>query len=362
MSIVTLFIALCLMLTSALTAQAAQNANNTPRRMRNVHRTEATAVDADPLDATDARFLLTRTGFEANAAEVALTIGMTREQAVDALLAGARTEASAPPPVWVTEPVPSVEARRAWTQDERRDDQREQRRRYDDLRGWWIREMLTTRSPLTERMTLFWHDHFPSGEDKVHYPQLMFRQNALLRRDALGNFGDLLHAVSKDPAMLQYLDGAGSRKGRPNENFAREVMELFTLGEGHYSQRDVAEAARAYTGWTLDPNTLAYQFNPKIHDDGDKNVLGQMRFSTSSWRNRKRRPSSRPDCGVNSSPRHRTRLRSRRSPNVFARRITTSRLRCGDCFYRRRSGMSATAACWSSRPRNSWLAPCASSI
>jgi uncharacterized protein (DUF1800 family) len=276
-SIVTLLIALCLMLTSALTAQAAQNQNNnTPRRLRNVHRTEAAAVDADTLDATDARFLLTRTGFEANAAEVAPFIGMTRVEAVDALLAGVRTEAATPPPAWVTEPIPSVEVRRARTQDERRDDQREQRRRYDDLRGWWVREMVTTRSPLTERMTLFWHDHFPSGEDKVHYPQLMFRQNALLRRDALGNFGDLLHAVSKDPAMLQYLDGAGSRKGRPNENFAREVMELFTLGEGHYSQRDVTEAARAYTGWTLDPNTLAYQFNPKIHDDGDKTVLGQM--------------------------------------------------------------------------------------
>lgn len=274
MNIVTLFIALCLMLTSALTAQAAQN--NVPRRLRNVHRTEAAAVDADTLDATDARFLLTRTGFEANAAEVAPFIGMARVEAVDALLAGARTEAATPPPAWVTEPIPSVEVRRAWTQDERRDDQREQRRRYDELRGWWVREMVTTRSPLTERMTLFWHDHFPSGEDKVHYPQLMFWQNALLRRDALGNFGDLLHAVSKDPAMLQYLDGAGSRKGRPNENFAREVMELFTLGEGHYSQRDVTEAARAYTGWTLDPNTLAYQFNPKIHDDGDKTVLGQM--------------------------------------------------------------------------------------
>jgi uncharacterized protein (DUF1800 family) len=272
--IVTLVIALCLMVTSALSAQAAQN--NTPRRVRTVHRTEAAALDGDPLDATDARFLLTRTGFEANASEVAPTIGMTREQAVDALLAGARTEAATPPPAWVTEPIPSVDVRRAWTQDERRDDQREQSRRYDELRGWWVREMVTTRSPLTERMTLFWHDHFPSGEDKVHYPQLMFRQNALLRRDALGNFGDLLHAVSKDPAMLQYLDGAGSRKGRPNENFGREVMELFTLGEGHYSQRDVTEAARAYTGWTLDPNTLAYQFNPKIHDDGDKTVLGQM--------------------------------------------------------------------------------------
>jgi uncharacterized protein (DUF1800 family) len=274
-NIVTLLITLCLMLTSALSAQAAQNPDNTPRRVRNVHRSEAAAVDVDTLDATDARFLLTRTGFEATAAEVAPFVGMTREQAVDALLAGARNEASTQPPAWVMEPIPSVDVRRAWTQDERRDDQREQSRRYDDLRGWWIREMVTTRSPLSERMTLFWHDHFPSGEDKVHYPQLMFRQNALLRRDALGNFSDLLHAVSKDPAMLQYLDGAGSRKGRPNENFAREVMELFTLGEGHYSQQDVTEAARSYTGWTLDPNTLAYHFNPKIHDDGDKTVLGQ---------------------------------------------------------------------------------------
>ena len=267
-------IALCVTLACAMTAQAAQS--TTPHRMRNVHRTEEAAIDAAPLDATDARFLLTRTGFAANASEVAVYIGKTQEKAVDALLAGARTEAATPPPAWVTEPIPSADIRRAWTQDQRRDDQREQSRRYDELRGWWVREMVTTRSPLTERMTLFWHDHFPSAEEKVHYPQLMFRQNALLRRDALGNFGDLLHAVSKDPAMLQYLDGAGSRKGRPNENFAREVMELFTLGEGHYSQRDVAEASRAYTGWTLDPNTLAYQFNPKIHDDGDKTVLGQM--------------------------------------------------------------------------------------
>ncbi|HMC48863.1 MAG TPA: DUF1800 domain-containing protein, partial [Caballeronia sp.] len=114
---VTLVNALCLMLTSALTAQAAQN--NTPRRVRTVHRTEAAAVDADPLDATDARFLLTRTGFEANASEVAPYIGMSREQAVDALLAGARTEASIPAPAWATEPIPSVEVRRAWTQDER---------------------------------------------------------------------------------------------------------------------------------------------------------------------------------------------------------------------------------------------------
>ena len=268
-------IALCTMLTCALTAEATQAAqNDTPRRMRNVHRMDATS-DAQPLDATDARFLLTRTGFAANASEVAAYVGMTREQAVDALLAGARTDAATPAPAWTIESVPSRDVRQAWTPDERRAEQRERSRRYDELRGWWVREMTTTRSPLTERMTLFWHDHFTSGEDKIQFPQLMFRQNELLRRDALGNFGDLLHAVAKDPAMLQYLDGASNRRGRPNENFAREVMELFTLGEGHYSQRDVAEAARAYTDWTLDPDTLAYRFDPKTHDDGEKTVLGQ---------------------------------------------------------------------------------------
>ena len=115
--------------------------------------------------------------------------------------------------------------------------------------------MLVTPSPLTERMTLFWHNHFVSSQQKVRFSRLMYRQNATLRANALGNFADLLHAASKDPAMLVYLDTAQSRKGQPNENFAREVMELFTLGEGHYSERDMKEAARAFTGWSLDRDT-----------------------------------------------------------------------------------------------------------
>jgi uncharacterized protein (DUF1800 family) len=149
-------IALCMTLACAMTAQAAQN--TTPHRMRNVHRTEVAALDADPLDATDARFLLTRTGFAANASELTPYIGKTREEAVDALLAGARTEAATPPPAWVTEPIPSADVRRAWTQDQRRDDQREQSRRYNELRGWWVREMVTTRSPLTERLRVSHYD------------------------------------------------------------------------------------------------------------------------------------------------------------------------------------------------------------
>ncbi|MCC8391380.1 DUF1800 domain-containing protein [Paraburkholderia sp. MMS20-SJTR3] len=227
------------------------------------------------LDLDDARFFLTRIGFAPGHAELAHYVGLTRAQAVDEVLASTRAQAVSSAPDWLAEPVPTRAERNAWTAAQRREQQQLRGQRYELLRAWWVGEMLATPSPLTERMTLFWHNHFTSGQDKVPYPQLMARQNLLLRRHALGNFGELLHEVAKDPAMLQYLDGASNRKGRPNENFAREVMELFTLGEGHYTQRDVAQAARAYTGWGLDADTLAYTWRPAQHDDGDKSVLGQ---------------------------------------------------------------------------------------
>jgi uncharacterized protein (DUF1800 family) len=231
--------------------------------------------EQDILDADDAHFFLTRVGFAPDSGELAQYVGLRREQAVDKVLATARTEAVTPLPDWVLEPIPTREILKTWTDDRRHDEQKLRGQRYELLRAWWVREMLSTSSPLTERMTLFWHNHFTSGQDKVHYPQQMEQQNMLLRRDALGNFGELLHAFAKDPAMLQYLDGASNRKGKPNENFAREVMELFTLGEGHYTQRDVSEAARAYTGWGLDPDTQAYVWRANQHDDGDKTVPGQ---------------------------------------------------------------------------------------
>ena len=90
----------------------------------------------------------------------------------------------------------------------------------------------------------------------------------LLREHALGNFATLLHAVSRDPAMVIYLDNASNRRDKPNENFAREVMELFTLGEGHYGETDIREAARAFTGWSIDPETAAFRWRPFIHDTG----------------------------------------------------------------------------------------------
>ncbi|TDG25495.1 DUF1800 domain-containing protein [Paraburkholderia silviterrae] len=235
----------------------------------------AQAPDTALLDADDAMHLLIRTGFAPAPAEIGPYVGLTRAAAVERVLATTRVDAVTPLPAW-SAGIPLTRAQRnALTPEARRDAQRQRGQQYDELRAWWMREILTTPSPLTERMTLFWHNHFATGEDKVPEPLLMAQQNALLRRNALGSFATLLHEVAKDPAMLLYLDGASNRKGKPNENFAREVMELFTLGEGQYSQQDVAEAARAYTGWGVDPDTWRCIWRPAEHDDGVKTVLGK---------------------------------------------------------------------------------------
>ena len=223
----------------------------------------------------DARHLLGRTGFGAPPAEVREFSRLSREQAVERVLAAKLTEARTAPPAWVEEPITPRRVVRDMSPEERQAFQRREVERGLDLRGWWLREMLTTPAPLTERMTLFWHNHFVSSQQKVRAGQLMYRQNVLLRRHATGNFAELLHTVSKDPAMVIYLDSATNRKGQPNENFAREVMELFTLGEGQYGERDIREAARAFTGWSLEPDTGEFRWRPFQHDDGTKTVLGR---------------------------------------------------------------------------------------
>ncbi len=147
----------------------------------------------------------------------------------------------------------------------------------EQLRGWWLYGMLHAGHPLREKLTLFWHNHFATSLLKVQDATLMFRQNCLLRQHALGRFGDLLQAISRDAAMLVWLDSASNVKGKPNENYARELMELFSLGVGHYSEQDVREAARAFTGWRTDGAGFAY--DARFHDGGPKTVLGQ----TGDW-------------------------------------------------------------------------------
>jgi uncharacterized protein (DUF1800 family) len=141
-----------------------------------------------------------------------------------------------------------------------------------DVKRWWINRMVYTKRPLQEKMTLFWHGHFATSNQKVNNPYLMYDQNSLMRKHALGRFGDLLLAMSKDPAMIIWLDNQQNKKGKPNENYAREIMELFTMGIGNYSEQDVKEAARAFTGWQAPRD---FYFNRKQHDSGEKTFLGE---------------------------------------------------------------------------------------
>jgi uncharacterized protein (DUF1800 family) len=145
------------------------------------------------------------------------------------------------------------------------------------LRGWWVYTMLHSLQPTREKLALFWHNHFATSIAKVQRTQLMYGQNRLLRQHALGNFGPFLLEMSRDPAMLVWLDSNSNVKAHPNENYAREVMELFSLGVGNYTEHDVREAARAFTGWHTDGDQ--YEFNDKFHDFGEKTVLGQ----TGNW-------------------------------------------------------------------------------
>ncbi|HIO92397.1 MAG TPA: DUF1800 domain-containing protein [Leucothrix mucor] len=142
------------------------------------------------------------------------------------------------------------------------------------LQTWWVKHLLTTKTPFLERMTLFWHNHFPSSIEKTKQANFLYQQNILFRKHALGNYGTLLRAVAKDPAMLLYLDGHLNTKENPNENFAREVLELFTLGRGKYKEFDIKEAARAFTGWTVSAQGK-FVNNRADHDNGVKTFLGQ---------------------------------------------------------------------------------------
>ena len=146
---------------------------------------------------------------------------------------------------------------------------------------WWLDRMVRTTKPLHERMTLVWHDWFATSRDGVDSTRLMLRQNQLFRRNGLGSFLVLLLEVTKDPAMLLWLSGVENEKDAPNENYARELMELFTLGadRGAYTERDVREQARALTGfrytWSNSLGPIRFRFDPKRHDTGSKRIFGK---------------------------------------------------------------------------------------
>jgi uncharacterized protein (DUF1800 family) len=228
-----------------------------------------------------AAHLLNRAGFGGPPEEIARLTSLGHDAALSSLLDYEKIPNSTPAPAWA---VPdqgraerirdmqnmAPEAKRQAQQAE----QRAQNEHIIELRGWWLNRMARGPRPFQEKMVLFWHGHFATSFEKVRNAYYMWRQNEIFRRLATDNWLRLLIEAGRDPAMLIWLDQAQSRKEHPNENYAREVMELFSLGEGHYTEKDVTEGARALTGWSLDRRTEAFVERPLFHDNGDKTFLG----------------------------------------------------------------------------------------
>jgi uncharacterized protein (DUF1800 family) len=234
-----------------------------------------------------AAHLLNRAGFGGPPAEIQKLAHLSREEAVASLLDYDKIPDSTPNPAWAAPDPDRLQKYREAIKTAKPEDmqmlkQQENRLQADrmmELRGWWLNRMATGPRPFLEKMVLFWHGHFATSIEKVRNSPnpsyMMWRQNETFRQLATGNWLVLLTAVAKDPAMLVWLDQAQSRKAHPNENFAREVMELFTLGEGHYTEKDITEAARALTGWSYDPLNQIFVFRPLLHDEGEKTFLGR---------------------------------------------------------------------------------------
>jgi len=230
-----------------------------------------------------AAHLLNRAGFGGPPAQIETLAGLDHDPAISFLIDYEKIPDPTLNPDWA-KPDPDRmkqvrEMNQHGTPEGKKQFQRAQQqilqREMIELRGWWLQRMARGPRPFQEKMVLFWHGHFATSVDKVRDAYYMWRQNELFRRLATGNWQELLLEAGKDPAMLIWLDQAQSRQQHPNENYARENMELFALGEGHYTEKDVTEGARALTGWSLDRITQKYIYRPRIHDDGEKTFLGR---------------------------------------------------------------------------------------
>ena len=233
-----------------------------------------------PWDDRLAAHLLRRAGFSGTPGEVARLAAMSPHDAAESLIHFPDTSALAPAPEVMAYPSSPRFAFKGLDEMQKREAARARRQEAVGdiiaLQEWWLGRMLTTPAPLQEKMTFVLHGHFTTAAvQKGVWPNLVLAQNQLFRQYALGNLHDLTVAVSKDPAMLLYLDNAENNKSHPNENYSRELMELFTLGLGNYTEEDVRQSARAFTGWTIDRQTGEFTFNPRTHDDGVKTFLSR---------------------------------------------------------------------------------------
>nr|WP_246326280.1 DUF1800 domain-containing protein [Actinomycetospora corticicola] len=213
--------------------------------------------------------MLDRFGFGPRPGELDAAVGRGFAATLDTLLAPP-ADPGAPAP-----DLPLITDRGTPGSPERKAAQQQRSTGQDTLTRWWLDRMWSTGAPLVERLTWFWHGHFATSAQKVNQPASLLTQNETLRGLGLGDFHALARAMVVDPAMLVWLDGRTNRVGAPNENLAREFMELFALGVGHYTETDVREAARALTGWTVDADAGTARLVPRRQDTGPKTILGR---------------------------------------------------------------------------------------
>ncbi len=272
-------------LLSAMPANAAEPGGPATRSIT----TSTSMIRKQDFKFDQARHLLWRAGFGGTPNQIQMLVSWGPEKAVDYLLNPDKVkyddvkndtfdkDIMRPP----SDDEKRENARAAKAKDEdtlakyrlaRQNAEQSDRQQMREIQSWWLKRMIETPRPLEEKMTLFWHGHFATSYRTIEDSYHMFAQNNLFRKHAVGNYGDLLFAIIRDPAMLAYLNQNDSRKTKPNENLAREIMELFSLGVGNYTENDIKEGARALTGYTYRDDEAV--FENKNHDTGSKTILG----------------------------------------------------------------------------------------
>lgn len=272
---------------------AAQDAGRDEKKRPTEMNASLGAISPKDFGTAQARHLLWRAGFGGTTEQIRTLVSWGPEKSVDHLLnfgEGSTMSAFDPPKpdlfaADIMRPATEDErrayrmAQQAQNEDElarfrkiRQDREQEDRRQVGEMQKWWLKRMIETSQPLQEKLTLFWHGHFATSYRTIENSYHMYLQNQLFRKHAAGNFGELLAAIIRDPAMIAYLDNNDSRKNKPNENLAREIMELFSLGVGNYGEDDIKEGAKALTGYTFEDD--AFVFRKANHDNSEKIILG----------------------------------------------------------------------------------------
>jgi len=234
-----------------------------------------TKLDPQSWSREKVRHLLFRAGFGGRQNEIEALFDKGLSGSIEHLLSGPTR--ALPAPKWLAEDqqLDPREIRRMG-EEEKKMLQRRNRQHTNELQAGWVQFMMGAPTPadmLHQKVAFFWHGHFATSEQKVKATPFLYNQLKLLHEHALGNFGDLLRAIIRDPAMLRYLDNEQNQKGQPNENLSRELMELFSLGTGNYTEQDIREGARALTGYSIEP--YQFRFRRFQHDGGGKTILGR---------------------------------------------------------------------------------------